>query len=177
MDIKDRIADVFEEELSKRDGDKITVKDIVNNCGISRQAFYYHFQDLPAVLEYAFQRKMESTFKRSSYLEEVWESIQILLDEIWNNRKYIQKLRKSKHMDMLLGYLVAAIEKYLKQMENAKSEHIIALPKEINPVIEFYAGGIAMTMIRKCDEKEFNSEKYAKFLEQMIRGKIVLIDE
>lgn len=177
MDVKNKIVEVFEEELSKRDGDKITVKGIVDNCGISRQTFYYHFQDLQAVLEYAFQRKMESILKRSSYLEEVWESIQILLDEIWSNRKYIQKLRESKHMNILLGYFVAAIEKYLKQMENAKSEHIIGLPKEVNPVTEFYASGIAMTMIRKCDEKEFNSEKYAKFLEKMIRGKIVLIDE
>lgn len=177
MDVKDKIVDAFEEELLKRNGDKITVKDIVDNCGISRQAFYYHFQDLQAVLEYAFQRKGENIFKRSSYLGEVWESIQILLDEIWNNRKYIQKLRESKHMNILLGYFVVAIENYLKQMENAKSEHIVGLPKEVNPAIEFYASGIAMTMIRKCDEKEFNSEKYAKFLEQMIRGKIVLIDE
>ena len=33
-------------ELMKRKSlEKITVSDIVQNCGLNRQTFYYHFQD------------------------------------------------------------------------------------------------------------------------------------
>ena len=31
--------------------DKITVKDIVSDCGISRNTFYYHYKDIPALLD------------------------------------------------------------------------------------------------------------------------------
>ena len=29
---------------------KITVKDIVEDCGINRNSFYYHYQDVPSLL-------------------------------------------------------------------------------------------------------------------------------
>ena len=37
--------------LSQRPITKITVKDIVEDCGINRNSFYYHFQDLPQLLD------------------------------------------------------------------------------------------------------------------------------
>ncbi len=37
--------------LSKKPFDKITVRDIVDDCGINRNTFYYYFQDIYAVLE------------------------------------------------------------------------------------------------------------------------------
>ena len=35
--------------------DDITVTELVERCGISRQAFYYHFSDLYGVVDYAIQ--------------------------------------------------------------------------------------------------------------------------
>ena len=37
--------------LSQRPLNQITVKDIVEDCGVNRNSFYYHFEDLPALLE------------------------------------------------------------------------------------------------------------------------------
>ncbi len=35
--------------------DKITVKDIVEDCGINRNTFYYHFEDVYALLQEIFE--------------------------------------------------------------------------------------------------------------------------
>lgn len=45
------IQQAFLRLLSQRPITKITVKDIVEECGINRNSFYYHFQDLPQLLE------------------------------------------------------------------------------------------------------------------------------
>lgn len=37
--------------LNEKPLNKISVKDIVEDCGINRNSFYYHFQDIPALLE------------------------------------------------------------------------------------------------------------------------------
>ena len=37
----------------------ITVKDLTERCGISRQAFYYHFQDLYAVVDWGLRQDLE----------------------------------------------------------------------------------------------------------------------
>ena len=37
----------------------ITVKDLTERCGISRQAFYYQFQDLYAVVDWGLRQDLE----------------------------------------------------------------------------------------------------------------------
>ena len=37
--------------LEERPLNRITVKDIVEDCGINRNTFYYHFEDIPALIE------------------------------------------------------------------------------------------------------------------------------
>lgn len=52
---KRALAGSFEKLLSKRSFDKITVKDIVEDCGVNRQTFYYHFHDIYDLIEWIFQ--------------------------------------------------------------------------------------------------------------------------
>lgn len=37
--------------LDKKPLTQITVKDIVEECGINRNSFYYHFQDIPSLID------------------------------------------------------------------------------------------------------------------------------
>ena len=45
------IKETFIALLEERPLSDITIKDIVETCGINRNSFYYHFQDLPALIE------------------------------------------------------------------------------------------------------------------------------
>ena len=49
---KEAISEAFCALLSKRTIDKITVKDIVAECGVNRQTFYYHFRDIYDLMEW-----------------------------------------------------------------------------------------------------------------------------
>lgn len=42
----------FMKLLNERPLNKITVKDIADDCGISRNSFYYHFEDVPRLFAY-----------------------------------------------------------------------------------------------------------------------------
>ena len=44
------IMDSFIKLLNAKPLDKITVKDIVEDCGINRNTFYYHFDDIPTLV-------------------------------------------------------------------------------------------------------------------------------
>ena len=45
------IMKAFMQLLEERPLNKITVKDIVEVCGINRNTFYYHFEDIPSLIE------------------------------------------------------------------------------------------------------------------------------
>ena len=46
-DMKETIAEAAKRLLMEKHVKKLTVKDIVEECQITRQAFYYHFEDIP----------------------------------------------------------------------------------------------------------------------------------
>jgi len=45
------IKQSFVRLLNERPISQITVKEIVEDCGVNRNSFYYHFQDIPSLLE------------------------------------------------------------------------------------------------------------------------------
>ena len=45
------IKATFIKLLNEKPLSQITVKDIVETCGVNRNSFYYHFQDIPALIE------------------------------------------------------------------------------------------------------------------------------
>lgn len=56
-DTKDMIARAVETLLLEKKVKKLTVKDIVNECQITRQTFYYHFTDIPDLVRWVVLQK------------------------------------------------------------------------------------------------------------------------
>lgn len=65
VDMKEKIADQLNALLRRKSLDKITVKELVDGCGISRQTFYYHFQDIMDVVEWQQKRVLAQGIARS----------------------------------------------------------------------------------------------------------------
>ena len=53
------IKETFLKLLNQRPLNQITVKDIVEDCGINRNSFYYHFEDLPALVEEIVEEQVQ----------------------------------------------------------------------------------------------------------------------
>ncbi|HCY78991.1 MAG TPA: dihydroxyacetone kinase transcriptional activator DhaS, partial [Clostridiales bacterium] len=51
---KEALGNALKKMLSVKPIDKITVKDLVEECGVNRQTFYYHFDDVYDLLEWVF---------------------------------------------------------------------------------------------------------------------------
>lgn len=62
---KEALAETLKELLLHKTLDKITVKDVVENCGVNRQTFYYHFQDIYDLLSWLFVQEAEKTLKEN----------------------------------------------------------------------------------------------------------------
>ena len=48
---KNAIKSSFLKLLNERPLSQITVKDIVSDCGVNRNTFYYYFEDIPKLIE------------------------------------------------------------------------------------------------------------------------------
>ena len=61
---KRAIQEAFLAVLNEKPLGKITVKDITDRCGINRNTFYYHYQDIPALLEEICQNQVEDIISK-----------------------------------------------------------------------------------------------------------------
>ena len=52
---KDQLAAALKTILAVKPIERITIRDIVEICGVNRQTFYYHFEDVYDLLEYVFE--------------------------------------------------------------------------------------------------------------------------
>ena len=49
--------------LNRKPLNKITVKEIVDDCGINRNTFYYHYADISALLEEIFNEQSDQLLR------------------------------------------------------------------------------------------------------------------
>lgn len=88
--MKAALADAFKRLLSKRTIDKITVKDVVAECGVNRQTFYYHFKDIYDLMEWILFRDLNAFLPEGYLLHFQWkDDIRCLYRFLLENRKLI----------------------------------------------------------------------------------------
>ena len=56
MDMKEIIAEAARKLILEKKVKKLTVKDIVEECQITRQAFYYHFEGIPDLIQWSMKQ-------------------------------------------------------------------------------------------------------------------------
>ena len=74
---KEALASALRQMMAVKPVDKVTVKDIVEVCGVNRQTFYYHFDDVDELLEWIFEQDSDRVFPRE-VVRERW------LDDMMN---------------------------------------------------------------------------------------------
>ena len=97
---KQALATAFKELLEKRHINKITVKDIVEICGVNRQTFYYHFKDIYDLLAYTYTYEITKYFDKKNIQltsPNVNETIRALFNFVVENKVGILNSYDSEH--------------------------------------------------------------------------------
>lgn len=64
---KRKIADCVKRLMRRQDISKITIQDVMDETGMSRQSFYYHFKDIYDVLEWIVQKDFKEPIADTEY--------------------------------------------------------------------------------------------------------------
>ncbi len=88
---KEKIALAVKELMRQKSIRKITVQDIMEETGMKRQSFYYHFQDLYAVIEWICCKElMEEVDVDGDITFEEW--LRKLMETMEADRAFYKKL-------------------------------------------------------------------------------------
>lgn len=115
---KRAITESFRALLIAKPLDKITVRDIVEDCGLTRNTFYYHYEDIydlfDDLLDSEIERALSITPSNSSWEELLLQMLSFLLESPEMGRHIFQS-RKHETMRLYLNKVISTItDRYIE---------------------------------------------------------------
>ena len=120
---KDAIKESFLNLLEIKPYNQITVKDVVEECGINRNTFYYHFADLPALFKEILDEQMDMLINEDSDISNLEESFNHAVKFVMDNKKAIYHIYNSINRDIFERYLMRVCDHVVKKYERKAFEN------------------------------------------------------
>lgn len=135
---KNAIRTSFLKLLSERPLNKITIKDIVTDCGINRNSFYYHYQDIPSVLEEVVKEETDRMIQQYPSIYNFEECLKIAVDFALKNKRAVYHIYNSLNRDIFERYLWEECQYVVSTYINTVFSDFHTSDYDKNIIIRFY---------------------------------------
>lgn len=159
--------------LSQKPLDKVTVKDIIEDCGVNRQTFYYHFKDIYDLVDWIFL-EMASEFLEGKETYDTWQQgfTQILYGVLRNHR-LIMNAYNSLSREQVERFLYALTYDLLLGVVEEEAVDVPIREEDKKFIIDFYKYafvGFMIDWIKKGMKEQ--PEAFIEKLSVLIKGDI-----
>ena len=172
IDTKQMITDKLFELLNREKPENITVKRLVEECGISRQTFYYHFKDIMDVMEWASEQVMKKALENSLRAETPKEAITAFIVGAVNNRKVITHLLSSQYSHELSQLMQKAVREYLWHLFGNMLPNSSLSLADTEVMLDFFTGGITGLILGNYARRDLDTDVLADQIYRLLSGDI-----
>ena len=169
-DMKERIAREFAELARTKSIDKITVKDIVEACHITRQTFYYHFQDLIDVIDWSLRQAMEELVEKSIRIDSREQVIELFLSETVKARGLLRKLLASQLREQTERLIVESVRSYFREMVERRELLQDVSLSDAQVALDFYTFATVGMMLEYCSRPNLDVKRLAGQITRLMSG-------
>ncbi|KGK87751.1 hypothetical protein SDC9_135404 [bioreactor metagenome] len=171
---KKALANSLKELMKDIPLNKISVKQIVESCGLNRQTFYYHFQDIYDLTEWIYRTEaVESISQYRSY--DTWtDGFYRIFIYIENNKAFCLNTLNSLGRNHLDTYLYSVTNELLMGVVNEVSHNMNAKKEDKEFIGNFYTHAFTGLVIQWMKEgmKE-NPKVIIDKLSELIEGNFI----
>ena len=169
-DTKFFLAESFKELSQKKSVDKITVKEIVKNCGFTSPTFYNHFRDKYDLIAWIYSSQAEKIMNKIDGENYFWSDS--LRDGIYfflDNKDFLQNLIfNTSGQDSFINYVANFNVKILSDFIK-NSQSLQTLPESIEISIKIYCYGTVCTICEFLIKPQtVSTENFIKCLEDAL---------
>ena len=135
---KQAIETAFLQLLNEKPLNKISVRDIVEKCGINRNSFYYHYQDLPALLEEIVREDTEAIIRKYPNVSSIVECYDALTEFVTTRRRAIMHIYRSVNREMFETYLMQVSEYFVRSYVDTALVNQEIPQEDRQTIIDYY---------------------------------------
>lgn len=139
---KEAFAAALKQMMAVKPMDKITVKDLVEICGVNRQTFYYHFDDVYDLLEWVFEEDANRVLPKEIVYDHWREDVIKFFEYLHENHTFALNVYNSNSRLYMLRFLKQRLQSCIKGFAEIVCENRNIDRQDFDFVVEFYANGI-----------------------------------
>lgn len=96
--------------LDERPLSKVSIKDVVEDCGINRNTFYYHFADMPDLVEAIMRNEVDRIMQSYHGVSSLEECIAAAMKLSTEHKRAVMHIYNSANRDIYERYLMEICE-------------------------------------------------------------------
>lgn len=148
---KKALSEALKKAMESKPFQKITVSELIKECDINRKTFYYHFEDIYALLKWTLEEEAIEVVKHFDLLVDYEEAITFIMDYIEQNRYMLNCAYDSIGRDELRRFLFTDCHEITISIINyAEKEAGTNLEEGYKEFLElFYSEAIAGIIIER----------------------------
>lgn len=152
---------------------KITVRELVAECGINRNSFYYHFEDIYALFKWMVESEAVEIVKQYDLMMDYHEVVSFVLDYVENNQYLLTNAYNAIGQAGLKRFLyldfISCLDNLIDQGARMQGVELDADYREF--LCAFYAEAIAGTLLDYITHPQARSrEKVIAYVERLLRS-------
>lgn len=170
--MKAMIAETFLTMAKERNIDKITVKDLVETCHISRQTFYYHFQDMLDVIVWSVDQTLRKVLAQGMREETLTDSLRVFVTFTIESSSLLCRLLRSQYRERMEFLIVQSIQDYLRAMVHRQAARLSIPQEDLDLSLRFTSFGIVGVLLENCERPYASDQHLAEQLCRLISGQM-----
>ena len=172
--MKYRLAEAMKKCMKDSSVEKITVREIVETCGTTRQTFYRNFQDKYDLINWYFDKILLESFEHMGERKTVYEGLVKKFEFISEEKLFFRAAFKSDEQNCLKEHDFQLImEFYTNKIEEKSGKK---LSEELRFLLEMYCqGSIYMTVQWVLGRKKATPQELAKMLTEAMPSELAVV--
>ena len=141
-DMKRTIAEAVQTLLIDKHVKKLTVKDIVEQCHITRQAFYYHFEGIPELFRWMIDGYSQQVMEKTLTLEDGEAGLRCFFVMAINAAPYVEHGMKSNYGEELKHLLRQSFRRFFTLASEQKHFYPNCPHSQLKVILRYHSQAI-----------------------------------
>ena len=124
--------------MPKKPLDKITIKDLTSDCGMSRMAFYYHFKDIYDLVEWTCVEDATQALQGKKTYDTWQEGLTQMFEAVLENRPFVLNAYRCISRERMESYLFQLTYGLIRGVVEEKSQGVAISEADKKFIADFY---------------------------------------
>lgn len=172
---KESLGAALKQMLAVKPIEKITVKDLVEICGVNRQTFYYHFDDVYDLLEWVFEEDANHVLPHEVVYEHWREDVMVFFTYLMDNSSFALSIYNSQSRTYMLRYYKRRLQGIIRSFAVIVCEERNIDRADFEFVVELYANMVVGLISQWLDlgmqvPKDFTRDRLLRVLDGSVEN-------